>query len=95
MYPEKLFETLDKAREWVLAFMNWYNFEHRYSALNFVTPNEKHQGLDHPILTNRSRVYEAHKAKNPQRWSGRTRNWQPSGATTLNPSSSNPEKKSA
>ncbi|WP_297475658.1 hypothetical protein [Ferrovum sp.] len=30
-------------------------------------------------------VYQAAKEKNPQRWSGATRNWGPAGAVQLNP----------
>lgn len=37
-FPEKGFATLDDARQWVLQFTQWYNNEHRHSALNYVTP---------------------------------------------------------
>jgi len=43
-YPYKGFATLSEAREWVLEFVSWYNHEHRHSGLNFITPNQRHNG---------------------------------------------------
>lgn len=85
MFPEKPFETIEQAREWVHRFVKWYNTEHKHSALNFVTPEQKHRGEDHLILASRHTVYEAAKARNPSRWSGKTRNWAPVVETVLNP----------
>ena len=73
------------ARQWVGAFVNWYNLEHRHSAIGFVTPHERHSGQDSALLSKRADVYEAAKAANPQRWSGATRNWQPVRVVQLNP----------
>ena len=83
-FPSKPFESLEAAREWVYEFVRWYNHEHRHSGLKFVTPGERHEGQDHPILANRKAVYEAAKARHPERWSGETRNWQPVGPVWLN-----------
>ena len=85
MYPEKPFETIQAAREWVHRFVSWYNGEHRHSALRFVTPNEKHQGLDESILAKRVATYNMVKQKTPQRWSRDIRNWSPIKETVLNP----------
>ncbi|SMG62915.1 hypothetical protein BMETH_1362675765271, partial [methanotrophic bacterial endosymbiont of Bathymodiolus sp.] len=30
--------------------MQWYNDEHQHSAIKFVTPNQRHNGLDRDIL---------------------------------------------
>lgn len=75
MWPEKPFDTLDEARAWVQRFVNWYNNQHRHSALKFVTPNERHEGLASKILGNREAVYAAARERRPERWSGKTRNW--------------------
>ena len=65
--------------------MHWYNHEHCHSAIRFVTPHERHAGQDTVLLSKRVDVYEAAKARHPQRWSGPTRNWQPVREVHLNP----------
>jgi putative transposase len=84
-YPRHPFENLLAARQWVSTFVQWYNHEHRHSAIGFVTPDQRHTGLDSALLNQRVQVYEAAKARHPQRWSGATRNWQPVGIVHLNP----------
>lgn len=84
-YPRYPFKNLLTARNWVTAFMHWYNEEHRHSAIAFVTPAERHAGLDVELLECRAALYEAAKAKNPTRWSGATRNWTRSNIVHLNP----------
>ena len=37
------------------------------------------------MLAARHVVYQDARSRNPQRWSGQTRNWKPVGAVTLNP----------
>ena len=85
IYPQRPFENLLAARQWVGIFASWYNDEHRHSATGFVTPAERHAGLDAGLLRKRIDVYEAAKKKHPERWSGITRNWQPVGVVHLNP----------
>lgn len=84
-YPEKAFEGLIDARDWVEGFVHWYNEVHLHSAIKFVTPAQKHAGLDRIILANRHHVYQVAKAKKPCRWSGNTRNWDPVEEVLLNP----------
>ena len=84
-YPERAFENLFAARQWVGTFVHWYNHEHCHSAIRFVTPGERHAGQDTALLAKRVEVYEAAKAKHPQRWSGSTRNWEPVRVVHLNP----------
>jgi putative transposase len=84
-YPEQAFESLLAARQWVGQFVQWYNDEHRHSAIRYVTPGQRHTGLDTALLSQRKRVYEAAKARRPERWSGATRNWQPITIVHLNP----------
>ena len=45
-YPARAFGTLLGARQWVGAFVNWYNLKHRHSAIRFVTPHQRHVGQD-------------------------------------------------
>ena len=84
-YPDRAFSDIDQAREWVSRFVKWYNTEHLHSAIRFVTPGSRHQGLDRAILAKRSAVYEKAKELNPLRWSGQTRNWSPITEVFLNP----------
>ena len=66
-------------------FVDWYNHEHKHSKINFVSPAERHAGLDVAILAKRKQVLEAAKQANPMRWSGNVRNCKPAGPVTLNP----------
>ncbi len=84
-YPRQAFENLLAARQWIGMFVQWYNHEHRHSAINFVTPAERHKGLDTGLLQKRVAVYEAAKRSHPERWSGSTRNWKPVLVVHLNP----------
>ena len=87
-YPLHKFEDLLSARQWVATFVQWYNNEHRHSAIGFVTPAERHAGLDTALLQRRVEVYEAAKKERPERWSGETRNWQYVSVVHLNPDQS-------
>ncbi|MFT5608164.1 MAG: putative transposase, partial [Parvicella sp.] len=48
----------------------WYNEAHRHSAIRYVTPSQRYRGEDGALLANRETVYQAAKAKKPNRWSG-------------------------
>ena len=85
-WPKNPFASLDHARQWVHAFVTWYNTQHRHSAIRFVTPQERHEGKDKAILATRSKTYEAAKAAHPDRWRTRAvRNWTTIGIVWLNP----------
>ena len=84
-WPTRGFATILEARTWVQGFATWYNLVHRHSALRFVTPDERHRGEDRVLLANRHQVYELARSARPERWSGKTRNWQPVGPVWLNP----------
>jgi transposase InsO family protein len=84
-FPEQPFDTPEAARAWVATFAAWYNHEHHHSALRFVTPAQRHRGEDTHRLARRHALYQAARAKHPERWSGSTRNWQPASTVFLNP----------
>lgn len=84
-YPHKAFANLLEARVWVGGFVQWYNHEHRHSAINFVTPAQRHAGEDHALLKKRVAIYQAAKERHPERWSGHARNWQRINIVHLNP----------
>jgi putative transposase len=87
-YPSQAFRDLTHARKWVAEFVDWYNNEHRHSGIRFVTPAQRHASNDEVLLSQRKAVYEAAKARHPQRWSGMTRNWLPIDVVHLNPAKS-------
>ncbi len=86
-WPSKGFAVKADAQAWVKSFATWYNGEHLHSAIRFVTPEARHAGHDHATLANRANLYATARAQNPQRWSGKTRDWQPAGPVWLNPES--------
>jgi transposase InsO family protein len=84
-FPLKGFASLEAARLWAAQFVHWYNVEHRHSGIRYVSPQQRHEGNDKAILAARHEVYLKAKQRNPARWSGKTRDWSPIGAVTLNP----------
>lgn len=84
-YPARPFADLNEARRWMAGFVDWYNHQHRHSAIQFVTPEQRHTGRDRSILKRRKSVYEAAKRQRPERWCGKTRNWNPVQVVYLNP----------
>lgn len=84
-YPEKRFESLEQARDWVKGFVQWYNYEHLHSAIGFVTPSSRHDGLDEKILAHRRTVYNQAREQHPERWSKQPRRWERPDKVVLNP----------
>jgi len=83
--PLKPFADVAEACAWVTKLVRWYNHEHRHCGIQFVTPAQRHAGLDQALLEQRDALYLEAKAKNPNRWSGQTRNWQRVNRVDLNP----------
>ena len=84
-YPRKPFESLEHARRWATWFVDWYNTVHLHSATKFVTPEQRHTGEDVEILAKRDVVYRAARSRNPNRWTGNTRDWSHVKTVVLNP----------
>lgn len=89
-FPAQPFNCLPPAREWVWGFERWYNHQHKHSALNFLTPAQRHSGADAAILAHRKAVYEAAKARHPERWAKGIRTWDLPEGVWLNPPKSAP-----
>lgn len=83
-YPD-FFKSLEHAKSWVEEFVDWYNTKHYHSGLNFVTPEQSHNGLAKVVLNKRRMVYEKARLKNPQRWSSNCRVWELPEVVELNP----------
>jgi putative transposase len=86
----KKFACINESRIWCESFVVWYNEAHLHSALKFVTPQQRHTGVDVVVLKGRHLVYQMAKRQNPERWSGNSRDWLLAKVVTLNP-----DKKSA
>ncbi len=85
-YPaDGVFVDLAAAEAWTTAFVRWYNETHRHSGIKYVTPSQRHAGLDTAILAARANVYAAARAENPLRWTTVTRDWSPITEIRLNP----------
>jgi len=85
-YPSKPFESIEQARAWGQRFVTWYNTQHRHSAIQFVTPAQRHAREDAKLLQQRKTVYEQAKCRMPGRWKMRpTRNWEEVKEVWLNP----------
>jgi len=74
-YPQS-FQTIEEARVWMSRFVHWYNNEHRHSRIKYVTPMQRHKGLDVSILFRRDTVFAQARQNNPSRWSSHERSWE-------------------
>ena len=84
-FPTKGFADLQEARLWASSFVRWYNNDHHHSGIRYVSPAQRHAGLDRHILAARHELYVRARAAHPRRWSRHTRNWSPITVVTLNP----------
>jgi transposase InsO family protein len=84
-FPASGFRDLQAARQWASEFVHWYNHEHHHSGIGYVSPAQRHAGQDREILAARDALHQQARQANPKRWSGKTRDWSPVGAVTLNP----------
>lgn len=66
-YPER-FASLDDAREWVEAFVAWYNTEHRHEGLGLLTPEMVHTGQAEAVRVERQRTMDAAQQVHPERF---------------------------
>jgi transposase InsO family protein len=92
-YPKRPFARIEDATAWVAAFVDWYNNEHLHSSIQYVTPNQRHNGEDKDILKKRKAVYEAASKQHPERWANGTRSWEPIEVVALNPDNKKKEKR--
>ena len=92
-YPQERFDDIQKARDWVSEFVEWYNHLHRHSSIRFVTPAQRHTGEDVAILEARHQSYLTAREHHPERWSGMTRDWSWMGEVSLNPGRTSDSKK--
>jgi transposase InsO family protein len=78
------FDTLEQARAWMVAFVAWYNHEHRHSGIRYVTPEQRYTGADRKVLSARHALYLRARTAHPTRWIGPMRDWSRPGEVRLN-----------
>jgi len=66
-YPGR-FGCLPDARQWARWFFDWYNHEHRHSALGLMTPATVHYGQAEAVYEQRQQVLQAAYQAHPERF---------------------------
>ena len=66
-YPER-FGSLEEARGWVQGFVEWYNHEHKHSALALLPPAVVHSGRAEEVLARRQQALDAAYEAHPERF---------------------------
>ena len=84
LYQNLPFKNIEHATKWAESFTKWYNHEHMHSSINYVTPIEKHLGLDITKLKARTEVFKMAYEQNPLRWSSDPKNWKAVDRIQLN-----------
>ncbi len=62
------FTTLQAARDWLARFIDWYNTQHRHCGIGYVTPFQKHNGLDIELLESRQETLNSAALAHPERF---------------------------
>lgn len=66
-YPQR-FGSIEDARIWARAFVNWYNQEHRHTGLALMAPATVHYGLAVQVNEQRQQVLQAAYEQHPERF---------------------------
>jgi putative transposase len=66
-FPDR-FGSLEDARGFCSDFFAWYNFEHRHSGVQMLTPHDVHSGRADRTLARRAEVMRAVHAAHPERF---------------------------
>ena len=84
-YPGR-FRNIEHAREWMAAFVHWYNTEHQHSSLGYVTPAQRRSGVAEEIFSRRNHTILKAQTLHPERWGKRApRSWGAPTEVVLNP----------
>ena len=73
-------------------FVNWYNTEHRHSAIGYVTPAQRKSGEYKEIFKKRNATMADARLLYPERWGNRIRVWKANEESYLKPSDETKER---
>ncbi len=71
------FENLQSGQDYFKSYFYDYNFTHRHSGIQFLTPASRHYGEEEKILNLRNQVIQDFHKKNPQRYSSKQKIFHP------------------
>ena len=66
-FPDR-FGSFEEAREFIRAFVAWYNHEHHHEGINLLTPAVVHSGRSEEVLAARSVTMDRAHGRNPERF---------------------------
>jgi putative transposase len=66
-YPHR-FGSFDDARAQIKSILDWYSYDHRHSALGFLTPAQVHFRLDAHVLQARAETLRSAFERHPERF---------------------------
>jgi len=84
-FPYDGLKSIEDARSWTGRFVHWHTHEHQHSAINLVTPKQRHTDAHIEIIKKRHEVYQLAKQKHPERWPKSSRKWSPHESVALTP----------
>jgi putative transposase len=91
-YPG-VFDDLEAARNWVSAYVSWYNTHHRHSGIALFTPDEVHNGSWTHQWNHRDQVLQAYYDTHPERFRTRPHTKSPKAVVGINlPTENNPNR---
>jgi putative transposase len=75
LYPD-CFMTIENAESFTTQFVDWYNFEHKHSGLDYLSPNEVHLCEHEEVLKQRNIMLEDNRELHPSRHGTRNKIYQ-------------------
>ena len=78
------FDTIEEAREYFKKYFEDYNYTHRHSGIQFLTPAQRHFGEEEKILNIRNNVTADFYSKNAHRYSSKHKIFMPIKEVKIN-----------
>ncbi len=78
------FENIEEGRIYFEKYFNDYNYNHRHSGIQFLTPIQRHSGEEEKILNIRNKTIEKFHKENPHRYAANKKVFVPIVAVKIN-----------
>jgi putative transposase len=82
-FPNKM-KSIELGREYFKPYFNGYNYEHRHSGIQFLTPAQRHHGEEEKILNIRNETIAKFYEKNKHRYSSAPKLFKPIWEVKIN-----------